>query len=105
MAEAVKKDDALALAVREAFQRHMENARLAALVNPAPESVARSIDVKPQPPERPAELPPPEPSKAKAGVRGKGGKTAEAKAVQPEPKPRETRLDVQIGRASCRERV
>jgi len=72
----------------------MENARLAALVNPAPESVARSIDVKPQPPEKPAELPPPEPSKAKAGVRGKGGKTVEAKAVQPEPKPRETRLDV-----------
>jgi hypothetical protein len=31
MAEPVKKDDALAAAVREAFQRHMENARLAAL--------------------------------------------------------------------------
>ncbi|MDQ0393553.1 hypothetical protein [Labrys monachus] len=30
MAEPVKKDEALAAAVREAFQRHMENARLAA---------------------------------------------------------------------------
>ena len=33
MAEPVKKDDALAAAVREAFQRHMENARLASLSN------------------------------------------------------------------------
>ena len=32
MAEPVKKDDALAAAVREAFQRHMENARLASQV-------------------------------------------------------------------------
>src|SRR5712671_5903450 len=30
MAEPVKRDEALAAAVREAFQRHMENARLAA---------------------------------------------------------------------------
>src|SRR3954471_22652354 len=32
MADPVKKDDALAAAVREAFQRHMENARLASQV-------------------------------------------------------------------------
>ena len=43
MAEPVKKDDALAIAVREAFQRHMENARLAALVTPAPEAVSRIV--------------------------------------------------------------
>lgn len=42
MAEPVKKDDALAAAVREAFQRHMENARLAALPVSKPSPIFES---------------------------------------------------------------
>jgi hypothetical protein len=60
MAEPVKKDDALAAAVREAFQRHMENARLAALSSRSPSYDARQGDARPFQDRRP--LPDPVPS-------------------------------------------
>ena len=93
MAEPVKKDDALAIAVREAFQRHMENARLAALVTPAPEAVSRIVDVKPQPqPQpKPVDHPPPEPVKAKSGGRGKGTKSSEPNKSSEPHKSSETK--------------
>ena len=64
MAEPVKKDDALAAAVREAFQRHMENARLASLTprppllsevkRPTPPVVpVRQLELKAEPQRQP----------------------------------------------------
>ena len=107
MAEPVKKDDALAIAVREAFHRHMENARLAALVSNPPvgstdgAAVARAAEAKLKAPEaRPAPVaaaPTPPPAPTKASSRSKVAKHAEAKAVEPkapEPKARDPRLEV-----------
>jgi hypothetical protein len=52
MAEPVKRDEALAAAVREAFQRHMENARLAAqaLKDKQAETQASRLAAVPAPP-------------------------------------------------------
>ena len=96
MAEPAKKDDALAIAVREAFQRHMENARLAALVNPPPEAAARAIEAKPVQPEKPTDIGIPEAAKAKSSARARAGKAVEPKPPVPESKSRESRLDVPV---------
>lgn len=48
MADPVKKDDALAFAMREAFQRHMENAASAARSSQRPAAARRDIEARPE---------------------------------------------------------
>lgn len=109
MAEPVKKDDALAAAVREAFHRHMENARLASVRPPQSLVSSRKVDetgasvrLKPVPPAMAA--PSPTMPASAAGSDSSGATAASVSRPTPSATGVPTRHSSMDARSAPRER-
>jgi hypothetical protein len=85
MAEPLKKDEALAAAVREAFQRHMENARLAAEALKEKQAAATAQRAASSPARDPRLIVPKPANEAGAAATKAVAETNEAKPARDEP--------------------